>query len=541
MNRSSLPAIRRILVSTLSPVHVGCGEDYEPTHFVIHDGLLHVLDTADLAAALSEGERHRLAAIVDEPEPIGALQAFFRDRAERFSLLARRQVAAAEAVCKDYEEKAGRPTQRGERRSTYNAFPIARTAFRAADGAPYLPGSSLKGSLRTAWLNRYMGGTQKRGEEFAADSARKMEQHLLEYKEGQFQDDPFRQLAIADAHPGDETPPPTQVLYAVSKKKRAPRAGERLPWELKVFLETVPAAMPAAFAGEIRFAAETWCWNELCDACNTFYGTQLRSEMAHAVLGPLLDPFWQGLMRKLLDNELAILMQARQGFLLRVGRHCGAESVTLDGVRRIKILGPTINGRQTWDERPQTTEKRFASLSKRADAPLLPFGWLWVDACDDSHRHLSDSLRAALAEYSRPLREAHADRLARSDDKRRAGLAAAAERRRAAQAQASAERAAAEAESERQQALAEMTPNRRRVEDFVADLARRYEQLRGQKENANGVYHGKARQLASEAAGWPLDDRIAVSEAIESWLPKVVKLDIKEEGKKLKLSALRGL
>ncbi len=536
--------IRSVALSTLSPVHIGCGDDYEPTHFVIHGGLLHVLDPADLALALSDEERRKLAALADEREAIGALQRYFRSNAERFARLARRSIAAAEAVCRDYEEKAGRPTQRSSDGSaTYNCFPIARTAFRPLDGGPYLPGSALKGSMRTAWLSqRNQGEGLRADEEQAKNPARLLEQRLLAYREGRFQDDPFRQLAVADAQPDDDASvPPTQVLYAISKKKRPPRTGERSAPDLRVFLETVPAALPAAFHGEIRLTGD-WRWNDLCDACNAFYRPQLRAELQHGVLGALLDGDWRRLMTGLLDEEIEQLSAVRQGCLLRVGRHSGAESLTIEGVRRIKILGPFENGRRTYDWRATTSEKRFASERKRGDGQLLPFGWIWVDACcDDRHRHLVDSLQDKLAAYSRALRDQHADRLARREETlRQIAAAAAASALEAQRAQATAVAAAA-AEEDRQRARAAMTANRRRVEEFADDFARRSAQLRGQKENANGVYHGKARALARAAADWPLaDERAAAADAIESWLPKVVRLELKEERKKLGLAALRS-
>ena len=267
--------------------------------------------------------------------------------------------------------------------ATYNVFPIARTAYRPFDSTPYLPGSSLKGSIRTAWLNHVLsqrGNPLKAEDSRDKNKARTLQERLLGYAAGKFENDPFRHLGLADAHPEDDvTPPPTRVLYAISKKKRLPREGERSPQELKTFLETIPDALPAAFLGELRLSGKIG-WNELCDACNRFYQPQLKAELAHAVLGTLLDADWQKLVKSLLDNELADLIKARQGFLLRVGRNSGAESVTLDGVRDIKILGARVEGKQTFDFRSKTTEKRFASLSKAGAGNLLPFGWLSVNA-----------------------------------------------------------------------------------------------------------------------------------------------------------------
>ena len=31
----------RLLISTLSPVHIGCGEDYDPTNYVIENHTLY--------------------------------------------------------------------------------------------------------------------------------------------------------------------------------------------------------------------------------------------------------------------------------------------------------------------------------------------------------------------------------------------------------------------------------------------------------------------------------------------------------------------
>ncbi|MCM8611170.1 RAMP superfamily CRISPR-associated protein [Accumulibacter sp.] len=537
--------IRPLAISTLSPIHVGCGEVYEPSSFVIHEGLLHTLDPTDLVAALTDSERQRLAALAGQREPIGAMQRFFRDAAARLAGLARHQVAIVPALEQEYRDKAGRPTQRGrDGEATYNLFPIARTAFRPLDNSPYLPATSLKGSIRTACLNRINGGRDASAAEKAGKppNARGMEQRLLGYRRNQFQNDPFRLLALADAHPEDDcTPPPTRVLYAISKKKREPRAGERSPPELQVFLETIPDALPAAFCGEVRFGpGSTILWNDLCDACNDFYRPQLEAELGHPVLGRQLDSGWLKLMRQLLDEELAGLIEARQGFLLRVGRHSGAESVTLDGMRSIKILGPRISGKQTSDFRPLPTEKRYARPGGAADRELLPFGWLWIDGSDDRHRHLADALRQKLAQRSRPLCEAHRDRLSRLEAmlaERARAEAAASERRHADDAAA---RAAAEARQRRERELAAMGPNCRRVQQFRDDFAARAGQLRGNKENPNGRFHGEARALARDAAEWPSDERLAAADAIEEWLPKVVRIDLREERKKLRLAALRN-
>ena len=533
-------------ISTLSPVHIGCDEVYEPSNFVIANGLLHSLDPADLAADLSEAERKQLGTLSEGREPIGALQRFFRDHAARFSELARHQVSVADAIVREYERSAGRPTQRGAAgEATYNLFPIARTAYRPFDNVPYVPGSSLKGSIRTAWLNHLNRGAELTSSDKTdrKSAPRRLQERLLGYATGKFEDDPFRHIALADAHPEEDgTPPPTRVLYAISKKKKQPREGESGSPELKVFLETLPDALPAAFLGELRLGGKIE-WNALCDACNGFYKPQLEAELKHPVLGRLIDTDWKKLIANMLDGELGELVAARQGFLLRVGRHSGAESVTLDGVRDIKILGPRVDGKQTFDYRTNTTEKRFASLTKAGADGLLPFGWVWIDASDDAHRHLADALFQKLAARSAPLREAHQEQLLRLEASQQQRMAASAEVARQQLTAELAARAQANAEAERQAALAMMSPNLRRVEEFRETCAKRFAQLRGNKERLNEKLHTSARNLCKEAiesTSWTSEEKSVLAAAITEWLPQVVQGIDKDQLKKMKLPALRG-
>lgn len=100
-------------------------------------------------------------------------------------------------------------------------------------------------------------------------------------------------------------------------------------------------------------------------------------------------------------------------------------------------------------------------------------------------------------------------------------------------------------EKKKQQAhadeLASLSPNLRRIEEFKEAFDARAKQLRGGKDNPNTAFHEKAKDLAREAAGWSKEEeRLAAADAIEEWLPRVVKVDIKDERKKLKLSALRS-
>lgn len=522
-------------ISTLSPVHIGCDEVFEPTNFVINEGLLHVLDPADIAAELDEKEKQQLIQLADSRQPIGSIQHFFKERRARLAQIASQWVDVAPHIAHEYEEKSGKPQQRSnDGRAVYNLFPMARTAYNLLDSSPYLPGSSLKGAIRTAWLNY-----QNKGKPLAEkrESSAQLQQRLLGYQAGRFENDPFRSVALADAHVSDDRmAPPTRIIYAVSKKKKPSERGSSP--ELKVFLETVRETMTDAFSGELRLTGKI-DWQSLCDACNAFYRPQLENELDHELFRTLFDPQWRTLIRQLLDDELDELMAAQQGFLLRIGKHSGAESLTLDGVRSIKILG--AQG-QPPSYRPTTTEKRFASATHAAASNLLPFGWIWVSACDDAHQYLAVAVHDHISKYAAPILEAHAERVVAADERIGNRIKAREEAARRQAEAAAAEQARVAAQAAHEAALAAMTENQRRVEAFVSMCVRRAEQLRGGKENPNAAIHNEARALvkaAQEGADWTINEKHAVADAIEEWLPKLVKVELKEERKKLKLSALR--
>ena len=536
--------IRKLTISTLSPVHIGCGEDFEPGNFVIHEGLLHALDVETLAAELTPEERKQLGTLANDPNPIGKIQAFFSSKAERLAAVSVHQVSVVSGIAREYAQKMGRATQQAGAgaANVFNQFLIERTVWQPLNNAAYLPGSSLKGSIRTAWLNRANQGNALTSRQ---ESNTTLQQRLLDYSFKELHKDPFRLLALSDARNEDEAPP-TRILYAISKKKRQ---SERSASEIKVYREAIAESLPAAFAGEMRFlprktaAEKDITWNALCDACNEFYGQKLGEELRDNFLGPKLEADWRKLINELLGQELDTLIKARQGFLLRVGRHSGAESVTLDGVRNIKIMG---KAGEKPSYRPLTTEKRFATNDKANESALLPFGWIWVDASEGQYVAVHDSFRQKLASHSEKMRESHRERLLANELRR-------AELQQKAQAEAAKKQAEREAEAQQEREAAEkaaqlaaMTPAMREIAEFREAFEKRYQALqesKGSRDKPFTAFYNTAKALADKAhaEGWTPEEKISAADAIEAWLPKVVAMEPKEIRKRLNLTALRGL
>ncbi len=56
-------ACYRLHFTPLSPIHIGTGESYQPTNYVIEDGTLHEFDTGAAMGALSGADREALLRI----------------------------------------------------------------------------------------------------------------------------------------------------------------------------------------------------------------------------------------------------------------------------------------------------------------------------------------------------------------------------------------------------------------------------------------------------------------------------------------------
>src|SRR5947207_15498024 len=73
----------------------------------------------------------------------------------------------------------------------------------------------------------------------------------------------------------------------------------------------------------------------IAGACNAFYRPILEEEMRYLSASGYLENAWSDAVKKVIEDSR---LKNGEAFLLRVGRHSGAESVTVRGVRKIRIM-----------------------------------------------------------------------------------------------------------------------------------------------------------------------------------------------------------
>jgi CRISPR-associated protein Csm5 len=568
----------RLHITSLSPIHIGTGDSYEPTNYVIEDGVLHEFDTGAVIDTLSAKDHKDLLDIGSRKpntEMIQAVRRFFYERREVLIAYAVQRIPVLPGVARYYAQRIGQPANReADGKTIINKLEIDRTGFNPVTHRPILFGTSLKGAIRTALLDQVNAGraaNERKGlHEFQGSLLKYYDKH--QKPKTALEKDPLRLVHLADATwVGEKGLPATQVFLAVNRKK-APvkdeagnlRASQAQSKDLSQLLECVPSFRYRSFAGQFniqlvaqvgdrhanKLPVRNLCFEaaQIARACNDFYLPILQAEIRLLRGRGYLDERWAKSIELLLDASQA-KREKGAAFLLRVGRHSGAESVTLNGVRKIKILlgKDPKTGDQKFTTMAESKTLWLAAQEKDQVNGLLPFGWLLVElepwhAAPKDWPDLQRLCEPYLAE-AQTLRNRLAALEARGADVRAAIEARRAEGVARAEAEAEAAARRVREEAERQARLAAMSENMKRVEAFKQEMQVRAEQLRGSKDRAHTVFHEKARALAKaarEESGWTVEERRAAAQAIEDWLPRVINVDMKDERKKLKLRDLIG-
>ncbi len=521
----------RLDITPLSPVHIGSGEDLDPTAYVLDENSIFEFSAGALGQVLDSAERKKLLNLVNGAtgeQVLAGIQKFVFDRKDGLIAHSVRALHATSGVKELYEKRLGTVAQ--SETGAINKLEIARHSSHPGTSTPVLPGSSLKGAIRTALLNRENRGRRLIGKE----DSRKLQQRLLGYENFKLEKDPMRLVHVADAMcvmrgSADGFAAETAVAFAVNRKKREQirSDGEKVRSQaerkgLYQILEVVPALNWRMFQGSISIHAKNlqhdrlprnefrWTADHLATACNEFYVPIFERELGELRDRGLLNKQWSVAVSRI-DPKLDELRTARRAFVLRVGRHSGAESVTLDGVRNIRITTPRGQPKRFENE---ATTWWLASDHIDANANLLPFGWVLIEMTADGRPP------PACLEIATPMQEfrdrsgepqwvdkalRHRAEMLKQSEERTAKREAAEER----------QRKKAEQERRRQDERARLTDEERRLDDLRHQLDA-VELGSNKSQGQGGLLAQNAVQLLKDASNWPKAPRLQAADLVET-------------------------
>lgn len=549
----------RLELTPLSPIHIGCGEDFEPTNYVIDDGVLYGFDPS--RAELTESQRSELSQLGLRADLQG-IQQFFRNHKEPFKVAAGVLIPVSQSLAREYEQKLGQVVQREfDRTNVLNKLAIERAVSTGVASEPFIPGSSLKGAIRTSHLNDINRGEAiQYGENDPKQGSTRLEKRL--YEEKDFDMSPMRLVKVGDLMPNQDLH--RAIVYAVMRRKRLVHDSET--GEEKQTQDNLATRKEVIAHGQYRGLVGGLTINLLGEmpesdktpkkhlrpsdiaaivrASNAYHLPKLEEELALLDSRRFSNERWLLFVRKLLAGELGSKLQDGTAFLVRLGRYGGAETKTLDGIRSIHI--PQA---KRMEEKYVTSSHCvwLAANDAKARSDMLPFGWAvveidpqadlpqlknWCEAESKGRRDMTQLRRQFETEKAKAR-------------KRKADIAVEAAAREATK---QAELLVAE---QRARAIASMTPQgqlietlRQKCDDLESRIA--HGNFKKQKSDAGqaGLYQeaSKLVHLALGSADWSIAEKESLANMLELWLPKVVApWEAKEQRKKLKLSVLRGL
>ncbi|OPX21490.1 MAG: type III-A CRISPR-associated RAMP protein Csm5 [Planctomycetales bacterium 4484_123] len=196
-----------LTLTMLSPVHVGTGQELFPDDYVVRASgednfTFHAIDVGRLLADLDHRQRGQFNQAADAAS-ITMVRKFIAEHADP----ARHALWSAPTV-KDLFDLHRRSLDRPD--LNFSVRPMTRTGLKSR---PYIPGSSIKGAIRTAVLQRVIDDHPGLADQLARrypavrrDAARMVEADVLGYlhtdrgrERAQLRADPFRAVRLTDA------------------------------------------------------------------------------------------------------------------------------------------------------------------------------------------------------------------------------------------------------------------------------------------------------------------------------------------------------
>ncbi len=341
-----------ITLTPLSPIHIGTGVELDWMQAVItpQPPCVNIFTPEQASRALP------IVASAELPyfENIKHCRQFFQKHALKLASIAQEKVVLLPKLASYLQDQLGRNNVAHDR-VLQNMF-IQRLIRDTASHNPVLYGSSLKGTLRTAWLDSLATDNNREDD----DKGQRYQKKLFGYDK--VNEDPFRQIKVADAY--SKNPLANVVLEAANYGRRSDKP------KLPVYLEAMVPLPDMALQGELRrqVTDKELTAISLPELLKQAHHFHMQHWQALALdKHPCCAHWWSAAMGELLP-QLAL---ERGAILLRVGKLATAESKTTRH-RHIKVKIGT-----EFKNLPHGTT--FWLAGDRDDQQRLPFGWLLLE------------------------------------------------------------------------------------------------------------------------------------------------------------------
>ncbi len=185
-------------IKILTPVHIGSGEELDPFSYVIRDDKLHFLNRDLFIEYLDlEGKYEQFLEVCSSKSHTAIIPIRKFIMANFTSELSRGTIEVADVVAEEYREKIDAVSNvERDGSKIINMLAIKAMIHPGADPDAIIPGSSLKGSIRTAILDYIVKNQNNKKRKGTKVNGKNLENIILEYRD--MSDDPFKALKLSD-------------------------------------------------------------------------------------------------------------------------------------------------------------------------------------------------------------------------------------------------------------------------------------------------------------------------------------------------------
>ena len=317
----------KLKLTALTPIHIGTGEVYEPTNFVVDGGYLYEFDEILFIKSLDEKKQRQFLSLVDAVTKNGyelfeKIHKFIIDNKINAKNVAHNVVRISKKFEKKYNSDIAKKVQNENKgnKSVFNKFEIQKIQKLNKNHIAYIPGSSIKGAISTAYQEMLF----------------KKDKKLLDMFHKQKN---FRNLSISD------------TLYNKSNLKVSFAKNIELFDDDGVTLET----MLEVIEPNSEFLL-TLSLKDLKD--------DNQKEIKEKVTKEKIIKACKEHYKVIYDEKVnkAINLKENQ-FIISIGKHSGARAVTIDGLRKILVKLCQIQNKKS---EGNDADKRVERLYKKS-------------------------------------------------------------------------------------------------------------------------------------------------------------------------------
>jgi len=360
----------RLKIKAISPIHIGSGEIYEPTNFVIDNNILYYFKDEDFYLNLSEIDRKRFMQIVNENRDDSFIRVhkFVKEKKEVVKNIAYLKVKTSKGIQKEYNKVVGniRQLEGKELKKVFNKFEIQRIQrkqLKSKNGyayTGYIVGSALKGAISTAY-QEYI---------FKTEGPRSLEEKFYSQD---ISKNIFKDFKVSDSL---VTKISTKIGFALNK--------ERFEYDfnntnnnIKLHTQIEVIEPTSEFIVHIEYDESKLNLNKILESCNSHYLPIFESIFAEETNNK--EEFISEYLSDEFFDKYVDFKPKKNQYLIRVGKHSGARAVTIDGMREINVKvsggGPKRKPNK-WETLEEETTTWLYGDYPKSNENLLPFGWM---------------------------------------------------------------------------------------------------------------------------------------------------------------------